>query len=112
MITSRDTVTSFMMAEGIEAWKLHDYPYGSVVEVVFELDAVEPLHYHEHANQTFYCKSGRVKFAVDGEEVTIGKGETIHIAKGKKHTAVNIADEKSNLLVFSSPSATGDRIDI
>ena len=47
-----------------------------MVEVVFEQGGVGSVHTHPHVQST-YVQSGRFRFTIDGEDVEVGKGDTI-----------------------------------
>lgn len=110
MIKSKEGLESKVMAPGITAYFHTDRPKKSLVEVVFDIDTIEPMHYHEMASQTFYVISGIALFTVNGEEFRLSKGQSISIDARIHHMAKNVGEDKLEILVFSQPSATGDRV--
>ncbi len=109
-VVSRNTVSPIEMAPGIHAWKHHDTPELSMVEVEFRPEALEPMHYHEKAKQLFMVLQGKVSFTVDGAKHELNAGQSIAVAPGVHHCAQNIGEGQLIIQVVSQPSASGDRV--
>jgi quercetin dioxygenase-like cupin family protein len=62
-----------------------------VAQVFISKNAVVPLHQHE-SEQITYILEGALKFELQGREVTVRKGEVLHIPSGVPHRAVALED--------------------
>ncbi len=74
-----------------------------VAQVFLKEGAVVPEHQHE-AEQITYILEGALKFELEGQEVTVRKGEVLHIPSNVPHRAVALEDTL-DLDVFSPPRA-------
>jgi quercetin dioxygenase-like cupin family protein len=72
-----------------------------VAQVFLKKGAVVPEHHHE-SEQITYILEGALKFELEGCEVTVRKGEVLHIPSNVPHRAVAIEDTL-DLDVFSPP---------
>ena len=68
-----------------------------------EPDAAVPVHRHELAEQVLYFLSGHGKASLDGKQVEVTSGTTIHIPKGVKHGIANTGEESLSFLETTSP---------
>ncbi|MFB6075465.1 MAG: cupin domain-containing protein, partial [Haloarculaceae archaeon] len=67
-----------------------------------------PEHDHRH-EQVGYVERGTFTFVVEGEEYTIGAGDSYQIPGGEPHAAENRTDEPvSGIDVFSPPRVDPD----
>jgi hypothetical protein len=64
---------------------------------------VAAAHYHPGPEERFLILRGRVGFLVDGQETTMGPGESAHIAPGVVHDWWQVGDEEAQALVEVSP---------
>ena len=71
-----------------------------IVEVHFEEGAVGNQHTHFHSQAT-YVLEGKFKFAVNGEDKIVTKGDSIYMEKDVLHGAVCL--EKGILLDIFNP---------
>ena len=111
-VLSKEKIEAIVMAPGITAWKHYDVPNVSMAEVSFEPEAVEPLHYHEKAQQIFMVLEGEALFFVGDETLEVNAGESLFVAPGIHHGAKNRGAGELRIQVVSQPSATGDRVDL
>lgn len=72
-----------------------------VAQVFLKKGAVVPEHHHE-SEQITYILEGALKFELEGREVTVHKGEVLHIPSNVPHRAVALEDTV-DLDVFSPP---------
>lgn len=71
-----------------------------IVEVCFDVGGVGTLHTHPHLQLT-YVKSGRFRFNIEGREVEVSEGDTIHFPSGAEHGTLCL--EAGVLLDIFSP---------
>lgn len=69
---------------GVTRQVLSDAPALMVVSFRFEAGAVGAMHDHPHV-QSSYCRSGRFRFMLAGEEFEIGPGASFIIPSGARH---------------------------
>jgi mannose-6-phosphate isomerase-like protein (cupin superfamily) len=50
---------------------------------------VAPLHLHREDDEAWYVLEGRLVFRVGDEEVEVGAGEAMYVARGTPHTFCN-----------------------
>src|SRR5512146_225265 len=74
-----------------------------VAQVFIDKDGVVPLHQHENEQMT-YIMEGALKFEVGGKEVTVRKGEVLHIPSNIPHSAVALEDTL-DVDIFTPPRA-------
>lgn len=72
-----------------------------VAQVFLKKGAVVPEHRHE-SEQITYILEGALKFELEGREVTVHKGEVLHIPSWVPHRAVALEDTL-DLDIFSPP---------
>jgi quercetin dioxygenase-like cupin family protein len=70
-----------------------------VAKVFLKKGAVVPEHSHE-SEQITYILEGALKFELEGREVTVRKGEVLHIPSWVPHRAVALEDTE-DLDIFS-----------
>jgi mannose-6-phosphate isomerase-like protein (cupin superfamily) len=81
-------------------------PYGS--EVSFFLVNNSPgegpvLHRHPYS-ETWIVRSGRARFAADGEELEAGPGDIVVVSADTKHKFTNIGTERLDIVcIHASP---------
>lgn len=72
-----------------------------VVHVFLKKGCVVPTHKHENEQMT-YILDGALLFEINGKEITVSKGEVLHIPSNVVHKATALEDTL-DLDVFSPP---------
>ena len=72
---------------GVTRQVLSDSPELMVVSFRFSKGAEGALHSHPHVQST-YCRSGRFRFSLAGEEFEVGPGDSFIIPSGARHGCV------------------------
>ena len=72
---------------GVTRQVLSESPELMVVSFRFSEGAEGALHAHPHVQST-YCRSGRFRFSLAGEEFDIGPGDSFIIPSGLRHGCV------------------------
>ncbi len=72
---------------GVTRQVLADSPELMVVSFRFSEGAAGALHSHPHVQST-YCRSGRFRFSLAGEEFEVGPGDSFIIPSGARHGCV------------------------
>lgn len=67
-------------------------------------------HVHLCQEEVFYIKEGKIKFIIDGREVTGKKGDTVIVPKGKTHIAYNASENTLHCVVSYRPALDSYRI--
>lgn len=67
-------------------------------------DPAPPLHSHYREDESFFLRSGQLKFLIDGREIELNPGEFLNIEKGEKHTWRNDTEEDAELIVTFAPA--------
>jgi mannose-6-phosphate isomerase-like protein (cupin superfamily) len=112
MIRSITNTEHYIWGENCDGWHLLKSDTLSVIQERMPPNTGEQLHYHYHAQQLFYILSGTALFEVDGEMMTAGPNESIHIPPSTKHCILNNGDVDLHFLVISTPKAHGDRVNL
>ena len=73
--------------------------------------AKERRHFHSIARQFFFILSGCAVIEVNGERVTLQKGQGLEVSPGIAHQFMNESPEDVHFLVFSHPSTNDDRVE-
>ncbi len=89
------------MSPGMRRRILQDGVKMMLVQVHFESGAAAPLHQHPH-EQISYIVSGHVRFTLDGKDVELRSGQSLHIPSNAMHGAVAL-EESMVLDSFSPP---------
>jgi quercetin dioxygenase-like cupin family protein len=63
----------------------------TVAQIFISKDGVVPVHRHEN-EQMSYVLEGALKFDIGGQEVTVRKGEIVHIPSNVPHGVVALED--------------------
>lgn len=74
----------------------------SLIEQHLPEGSVTPLHVQPHEDETFHVLDGRMRFHLDGTEITAGPGETVLIRRGTAHALR--ADAPTRCLVLDVPA--------
>lgn len=62
-----------------------------------------PRHLHSNSDDVIYILRGRATFTVGKEKFEVGPGDIIVASEGVPHSAVNLAAEDVEMLVFQAP---------
>jgi len=100
----------YSWGNGCDGWHLVKQPLLSVIAERMPPGAAEVRHYHEAAQQFFYILEGEAVMEVEGETLTLLRGEGLHIPPGKPHQIRNLSAEAVEFLVISQPASHGDRV--
>jgi quercetin dioxygenase-like cupin family protein len=73
----------------------------SLVEVVMPRGRATALH-TDPSHETFYVLEGALRFHIDGDERTLGAGDTVAIRRGVPHAFV-ATSETARFLVLNTP---------
>ena len=64
-------------------------------------------HYHESWDEAVYGMSGALLFTVGGEEISLGRGDTLFIQRGVIHGFRNETEAPATCLCTLTPGALG-----
>ena len=93
-----------------DGWNFVDTDAMSVKQELMPPNAVEQMHYHEHATQFFFILSGTAIFVIDDKVTILGPQQGIEIRPGQKHRVSNHAHANLEFILYSHPSTKNDRI--
>jgi mannose-6-phosphate isomerase-like protein (cupin superfamily) len=108
----RTVAQHYLWGRGCDGWHLLADPQLSVIQERVGPGAGEIRHAHRHARQFFYVLSGTARLEFDGYSVTFGARQGVHVPPGTPHRFCNAGDEDVVILVVSSPSTVGDRVNL
>jgi mannose-6-phosphate isomerase-like protein (cupin superfamily) len=109
---NREWSEHYVWGDVCDGWHLLKHQDLSVIQERVPPGAGEVAHVHNHARQFFYVLAGTATLESDGQSVTFGAGEGVHVAPGTTHRFVNRSSEDVVFLVISSPSTAGDRMNV
>jgi quercetin dioxygenase-like cupin family protein len=66
-------------------------------------------HYHQSWDETIYGLSGVLVFRVDGNDIEVGPGRSVFIAKGVVHSFRNDSDAEATVLSVLTPGVLGPK---
>jgi quercetin dioxygenase-like cupin family protein len=66
-----------------------------------------PTHSHDAYEETIYGLEGVLTMTVDGQQIDVGRGETLCIPRGAIHRFDNNASEDAKVLCVITPAAIG-----
>lgn len=75
----------------------------TVVEFVNPPGFAPPLHRHLEEDELFYVLSGTAEFRCDGEALSAGPGDFVHLPVGLPHTFIVGGDEPLRTLQITTP---------
>ena len=91
LFRSNTEATAVEMFPGVVRRTLNSGDRTTLIEVALARGAVVPAHTHPH-EQTGYVASGRVRFAIDGQERELAAGDGYLIAGGLSHEVTALED--------------------
>jgi mannose-6-phosphate isomerase-like protein (cupin superfamily) len=95
-----------------DGWYLLKDPTLSVIQERVPPSAGEAPHFHVRARQFFYVLSGTATMEFEGQKVTFGPNQGLHVPPNTPHRLINCSDTDVVFLVISSPTTAGDRINV
>jgi mannose-6-phosphate isomerase-like protein (cupin superfamily) len=84
----------------------------SVIQERVPAGASEIKHYHSTARQFFYVLSGVATPEFNHQSVSFGAGQGVHVPPEVPHRFTNTSLEEVVFLVISTPSTSGDRVNL
>lgn len=110
--TSIATAEHYVWGQGCDGWRLLNNPTLSVIQERVPPGHGEVRHYHPTARQFFYVLVGKACLEFDGVAAELGPGEGLEVPPGVPHRFCNRSDDVVEFLVISSPTTTGNRINV
>lgn len=111
-VSADNPLKHYQWGDGCDGWNFVDQTSLSVKQERMPAGTAEALHYHEHAQQFFFILSGIATFEIDGQTITVGEKEGIHISAGQKHRISNLTTSAIEFILSSQPSTANDRINL
>ena len=111
-VSDTTSAEHYVWGEACDGWHLLRDPALSVIQERVPPGVGEVRHFHSRARQFFYVLSGTATMEFDGEEVTFGAGQGLHVPPGTRHRFANHSDADVVFLVISSPTTAGDRTNL
>ena len=106
------TAERYRWGEVCDGWHLLKHVALSVIQESVPPGSGEVKHYHSRARQFFYVLSGQATIEFDGQSVSFGAGQGVHVPPLMPHRFVNASVREVVFLVISSPTTAGDRTDV
>jgi mannose-6-phosphate isomerase-like protein (cupin superfamily) len=100
----------YAWGDGCDGWHLVKQENLSVIEERMPAGTAEVRHYHNAAQQFFYILAGEAEMEVDGETVTLTRGQGLYIPPRTPHRIRNASEAAVEFLVISQPPSHGDRV--
>lgn len=110
MLSKDSCLSQYKWGDNCDGWNFVDTDTMSVKQERMPPNAVEQLHYHEHATQFFFILSGTAIFVVDDKVTVLNPQQGIEIRPGQKHRISNHAHTDLEFILYSHPSTKNDRI--
>jgi mannose-6-phosphate isomerase-like protein (cupin superfamily) len=95
---------------GCDGWHLVKQEGLSVIEERMPPGSAEVMHFHNRTQQFFYILAGEAVMELEGEAVSLARGEGLHIPAGTPHRIRNASNQPVEFLVISQPPSHGDRV--
>ena len=95
-----------------DGWHLLKHAELSVIQERVPPASGEVKHFHSRARQFFFVLSGTATLEFNGQSVTFGAGQGVHVPPETHHRFVNNSARDVIFLVVSSPPTAGDRINV
>lgn len=77
---------------------------GSIAEVILPIGVERPSRRSQKVDRVYVGLEGDVQFTVNGQEVMLGRGDVIHIARDEEYGFFNGGQTEARLLLFRSPA--------
>lgn len=106
------TAERYRWGEVCDGWHLLKHVDLSVIQESVPPGSSEVKHYHSRARQFFYVLSGQATIEFDGQSVSLGAGQGVHVPPQVVHRFVNASVREVVFLVISSPATGGDRTEV
>ncbi len=110
-IRSIKNATHFDWGDKCEGWWLKKDSNFSVISERMPPNTSEKKHYHEVAEQFFYCLSGNLLIEFEDQSYTLNAQDGLTIPAGQSHKVQNISLDGTTFLVISCPSHE-DRVEL
>jgi mannose-6-phosphate isomerase-like protein (cupin superfamily) len=107
---SRASAAHYTWGDVCDGWHLVRQPELSVIEERMPPNTAEVRHYHTSAQQFFYILAGEAVMEVNGDTVTMARGDGLHMPAGTPHRIRNVSGTDVEFLVISQPPSHGDRV--
>lgn len=111
-VVNRATADHYRWGAGCDGWRLVSNDQLSVIEERIPPGLGEVAHFHERARQLFYVLSGRLAIELEGATEHLERGDSLEIAPRAVHRVHNPFEDEAVFLVASSPTTTGDRVNV
>jgi len=112
MKVSKNSVEHHIWGKVCDRWDLMKSEDLSVIHEKMPPNYFEPKHYHDRSKQFFFVLSGQATVVVDNEVVVLNENDGIEIHAKAVHQMRNNSEHDVELLIISSPTCTGDRVDV
>lgn len=106
------TAEHYVWGDQCDGWHLLKHPALSVIQERVPPGRGEVRHYHVCARQFFFVLSGTARIEFDDFVATVRAGEGLEVPPGVAHRFANGSDTGVTFLVVSSPTTSGDRVDV
>jgi len=111
IITRKEKVEQpFVNATGERVYEMVGKParLGGAANHSFAYAVIPPncssrLHYHPHAEETYYMLKGEGKLVIDGVEHNVRPGDLIFISPPEKHQIFNAGGDDLEFIVVCAP---------
>ncbi|MGE7114595.1 cupin domain-containing protein [Lysinibacillus sp. NPDC047702] len=110
MKINKQNAEHYSWGEQCDGWHLVKNNELSIIHERMPAKTAETNHYHHHAQQFFFMLSGTAIIEIDGDPITLQKGEGIEVPPLTAHQMRNDTGEDIEFLVISQPNSRGDRI--
>ncbi len=111
-VINRENAEHYRWGAGCDGWLLVSNDHLSVIEERIPPGLGEVPHFHERARQLFYVLSGRLVIELQGTTEHLEGGDSLEVVPRAVHRVHNPFDEEAVFLVISSPTTTGDRVNV
>ena len=95
-----------------DGWYLLKDSALSVIQERVPPSTGEVAHLHTKSRQFFYVLSGVATMEFEDRKVSFGPNQGLHVPPNTPHRFVNCSDMDVVFLVISSPTTTGDRVNV
>jgi mannose-6-phosphate isomerase-like protein (cupin superfamily) len=112
IVRNKETSEHYAWGTGCDGWRLLSKEDLSVTQERIPPGRGEVLHFHSRARQVFYVLEGQLELEVALEKFLLASGDSFEIAPMQHHRVTNTSDRDADFLVISSPSTTGDRVNL